>query len=142
MINKTLVWTAFFSALFTVLSLKFLHLFNFISWSPVGWAEKGMLFASTHVVIHWLLLFVILLVTFAIIYFAMSFTTSIPPSVTSLILAVLAVFTIEWTIGSPKTPFDAFKSLSMPFLAIIAIVLRFITGTAVFMKKLSTESMK
>lgn len=40
MINKTLGWTAFFSALFTVLSLKFLHLFNFISWSPVGWAKK------------------------------------------------------------------------------------------------------
>ncbi|MEK5038729.1 hypothetical protein [Sporosarcina sp. FSL K6-3457] len=142
MINKTLGWTAFFSALFTVLSLKFLHLFNFISWSPVGWAKKEMLFASTHIIIHWLLLLLILMVVFAILYFAVSFTTSIPPSVTSLILAILAVFAIEWTIGLPKTPFDAFTSLSMPFLAIIAIVLRFITGTAVFMKKLSSESVK
>ena len=142
MINKTLVWTAFFSALFTAVSLKFLHLFDFISWSPVGWAKKGMLFASAPIVIQWALLFILLTVVFSILYFAVSFTTSIPPSVTSLIITIIAVFAIEWTIGSPKTPFDAFKSLSMPFLAIIAIVLRFITGTAVFMKKLSAESVK
>lgn len=142
MINKTLLWTAFFSALFTVLSLKFLHLFNFISWSPIGWTKKGMMFASTHIVFHWALLFIILTVVFAILYFVVSFTTSIPPSVTSLIITILAVFAIEWTIGSPKTPFDAIKSLSIPFLSIIAIVLRFITGTAVFMKKLSEESVK
>lgn len=142
MINKTLLWTAFFSALFTALSLKFLHLFNFINWSPVGWAKKGMLFASTHIVIQWALLFILLTVTFAILYFAVSFTTSIPPSVTALIITLIAVFAIEWTIGSPKTPFDAIKSVSIPFLSIIAVVLRFLTGTAVFMKKLSEESVK
>ncbi len=142
MFNKTLLWTAFFSALFTALSLKFLHLFNFINWSPIGWAEKGMLFASTHVVIQWALLFILLIVAFAILYFAVSFTTSIPPSVTSLIITLIAVFAIEWTIGSPETPIDAIKSVSIPFLSIIAIVLRFITGTAVFMKKLSEESVK
>jgi hypothetical protein len=140
--NKTLLWTAFFSALFTALSLKFLHLFNFISWSPVGWAKKGMLFASTHIVIQWALLMMILIVAYAILYFAVTFTTSIPPSVTSLIIAIITVFAIEWTIGSPKTPYDAIKSVSIPFLSIIAIVLRFITGTAVFMKKLSEESVK
>ncbi|WP_318614997.1 hypothetical protein [Sporosarcina sp. YIM B06819] len=142
MINKTLLWTAFFSALFTALSLKFLHLFNFISWSPVGWVKKGSLFGSPHIVIQWALFFIILTVVFAIIYFAVSFTSSIPPSVTSLIIAIIAVFAIEWTIGSPKTPFDAIKSVSIPFLAIIAMVLRFITGTAVFMKKFLAESVK
>ncbi len=142
MINKTLLWTAFFSALFTALSLKFLHLFNFISWSPVGWAKKWMLFESAPIVIQWALLLILLTVVFAIVYFAVSFTTYIPPSVTSLIIAILAIFAIEWTIGSPTTPLEAIKSISIPFLSIIAIVLRFITGTAVFMKKLSEESVK
>ncbi|WP_342505171.1 hypothetical protein [Sporosarcina sp. FSL K6-2383] len=142
MLNKTLLWTAFFSAIFTALSLKFLHLFNFISWSPIGWVEKGMLFESAPIVIQWGLLFIVLIVTFAILYFAVSFTTSIPPSISALAIAIIAVFAIEWTITSPKTPFDAIKSVSIPFLSIIAIVLRFLTGTAVFMKKLSGESMK
>ena len=142
MINKTLLWTAFFSALFTALSLKFLHLFNFISWSPVGWAKKGMLFESVPIIIQWALLFILLTVIFAILYFAVSFTTSIPPSVTALVIGIIAVFAIEWTISSPATPLEAIKSVSIPFLSIIAIVLRFITGTAVFMKKLSEESVK
>ncbi|WP_203246937.1 hypothetical protein [Sporosarcina beigongshangi] len=142
MLNKTLLWTAFFSALFTALSLKFLHLFNFISWSPVAWVNKGIPFATGSIVFEWLFLFVLLLVVFALLYIAVSFTTSIPPSITSLMIAILTVFAIEWTIGSPKTPFDAIQSVSIPFLAIIAIVLRFLTGTAVFMKKLSEESVK
>jgi hypothetical protein len=142
MFNKTLLWTAFFGALFTVLSLKFLQLFNFISWSPVGWAKKDLLFSSTSITIQWVLLFFMLLVVYAILYFAVSFTTTIPPSLTALIIGVIGVFAIEWTIGSPKTPIDAIKSVSIPFLSIIAIVLRFITGTAVFMKKLSRESVK
>ena len=45
MFNKTLLWTALFGALFTTIALKFLQLFNFINWSPVGWAKKWQLFA-------------------------------------------------------------------------------------------------
>ena len=142
MITKTLGWTAFFSALFTAMSLKFLHLFNFINWSPVGWAKKGQLFGSAHFTMKWAVFFVILFIVFALLYIAVSFTASIPPSITALIIGIIAVFAIEWTIGSPKTPLDAIKSVSIPFLAVIAIVLRFITGTAVFMKKLSEESVK
>ena len=40
MINKTFLWTSLFSALFTTISLKFLQIFHFINWSPVGWAKK------------------------------------------------------------------------------------------------------
>ncbi len=140
--KQTLLWTAFFSALFTALMLKFLHLFNFIKWSPVGWAKKWHLFPYAHVTIKWALLFVVLILLFAILYFAVSFTTSIPPSVTALVIGIIVVFAIEWTISSPKTPLAAIKSVSIPFLAVIAIVLRFVTGTAVFMKKLSDDSMK
>ncbi|NYF24608.1 hypothetical protein [Sporosarcina sp. JAI121] len=142
MINKTLMWTALVGAFFTTAALKFLQLFNFISWSPVGWAKKWHLFEAEHFTIKWTLLFIALSLLFAIVYFAVSFTTSIPPSVTAILLGVIVVFTVEWTIGSPKTPVAALKSISIPYFAIMAIVFRFITGTAVYMKKISSESAK
>ena len=40
MIDKTFLYTSLFSALFTTLSLKFLQMFSFIKWSPIGWADK------------------------------------------------------------------------------------------------------
>lgn len=142
MINKTLLWTALVGAFFTTIALKFMQLFYFINWSPVGWAKKWQLFASAHFTIKWALLFVALVLLYAIVYFAVSFTTSIPPSITALIIGIIVVFTVEWTIGSPKTPLDAIKSISLPYFALMAVVFRFITGTAVFMKKLSDESVK
>jgi hypothetical protein len=142
MINKTLLWTALVGAFFTTIALKFMQLFNFISWSPIGWAKEWQLFAYVHFTIKWALLFVALVLLYAIVYFAVSFTTSIPPSITALIIGIIVVFTVEWTIGSPKTPLAAIKSISLPYFALMAIVFRFITGTAVFMKKLSDESVK
>ena len=109
MINKTLVWTALVGAFFTTIALKFLQIFNFISWSPVGWAKKWQLFPTAHFTIKWALLFVALVLLYAIVYFAVSFTTSIPPSITALIIGVIVVFAVEWTIGSPKTPLEAIR---------------------------------
>lgn len=142
MINKTLLWTALVGALFTTIALKFLQLFNFINWSPVGWAKKWHLFPTVHFTIKWALLFMAMVLLYAIVYFAVSFTTSIPPSITALIIGIIVVFAVEWTIGSPKTPLAALKSISLPYFALMAMVFRFITGTAVFMKKLSDESVK
>ncbi|MBE1553774.1 hypothetical protein [Sporosarcina limicola] len=142
MINNTLIWTSIISAFFTVLALDFLRLFKFISWSPIGWSKKWQLLASAHFSIKWALLFVALTLIFALLYIVVSYTTSIPPSVTSILIGIVVVFAIEWTIATPKTPLSTIKSISLPFFAIMAIVLRFITGTAVFMKKLSEESMK
>ena len=107
MYNKTLFWTTFYSALFSILTLKFFHIFNFIKWSPVGWAKKWQLFATAHFTFKWVLLFIVLALLFAILYIAVSFTSSIPPSVTALIIGIIVVFAIEWTISSPETPIDA-----------------------------------
>jgi hypothetical protein len=142
MYNKTLFWTTFYSALFSILTLKFFQMFNFIQWSPVGWADKWQLFATVHFTFKWVLFFIVLALLFAILYIAVSFTSSIPPSVTALLIGIIVVFAIEWTISSPETPSAAVKSVSIPFFAMIAIVFRFITGTAVYMKKLSDENTK
>ena len=141
--NITLLWTALIGALITTIALKFLQLFNFINWSPIGWAKKWQIFEYGSLLhIKWILLFMALTLLFAILYFVVSFTTSIPPSITALIIGFIVVFAVEWTIGSPKSPVAAIKSISIPYLALMAIVFRFITGTAVFMKKFSDESVK
>jgi hypothetical protein len=47
------------------------------------------------------------------------------------------VLTVELVITTPKPFEETIKSISIPFLAISAIVLRFIVGTSVYMKNLS-----
>ena len=142
MLTKTLFWTSLMGALSMVIGLKFLHLFNFITWSPIGWSKKATLFQSFHYTLKWALLYIILALLIALIYIVVSFTSSIPQSITSIILAILIVISIEWSIHPSNTFFETVKIISIPFLAMLAIMTRFITGTAVFMKKLSLESMK
>ena len=142
MLKQTLFWTALCSSIFTTVSLKFFQLFNFIEWSPIGWAENWRSFAYMHFSIQWALLIIGLTLLYALIYTAVSFTTSIPPSVTALIIAVIGVLAVEWSIHSPSTPSAAIGSVSMPLLALLAIVMRFITGTAVYMRKISNENIK
>ena len=62
MFNKTMIWTTFIAALFTTGALKFLHFFNFIQWSPVGWGKKWLFFGSSEEGWKWVLLFIVLLI--------------------------------------------------------------------------------
>lgn len=139
MFNKTFVYTTLFSALFMTLSLKFMELFSFIKWSPIGWAEKAALFSPFHFTVKWGILFLVLVIIFAVIYIIMSFLDSIPPALSALFLGVIAIIAVEWFISEPKSPIEVIKSISVPLLSITAIVLRFIAGTAVFHRELSRK---
>ena len=135
MINKTFLYTSLFSALFTTLSLRFLQLFSFIEWSPIGWTDKWPEVDSSHYSIKWVLLFLGLFIIFAILYILSSFLVAIPPSLSAIIIGVIGIIILEWFISEPRSLSAVFRNISYPFLAIIAITLRFITGTAVFMRK-------
>jgi len=121
------------------LSLSFMQLFNFIKWSPVGWAKELSLLSSAHFSIKWLLLFLAMIITFALFYILFSFLDAIPPSVLALSFGLVGIIVIEWFISEPKTPIGVIKSISIPFAAMTAIVLRFISGTAVFMRKITRK---
>lgn len=136
MINKTFFYTSLFSALFTTLSLRFLQLFTFIEWSPIGWTDKWPEVDSSHSSIKWVLLFLGLFIIFAILYILSSFLDAIPPSLSAIIIGVIGIIILEWFISEPRSLTAVFRNISYPFLAIIAITLRFITGTAVFMRKI------
>lgn len=135
MFTKTMIWTTVVAALFTIGALKFLHFFNFIKWSPVGWGEKWLLFGSEDEGWKWVLLFIILLIVFGLFYWLSRATANIPPAITAITVSIIAAVAIEWIIYSPLTFTEGVKKLSIPFFSIIAIVSRFITGTAVYMKK-------
>ncbi|MFS0575158.1 hypothetical protein AB1K83_05965 [Sporosarcina sp. 179-K 3D1 HS] len=143
MINQTLFWTSFMAALLTTLSLKFLHFFHFIEWSPIGWAKWWSIFAGgAHVFSKWLWLFIILFISYMILYIAVSYTTAIPTIITALLISIVAVVSVEWSIGTPETLRKAIQTISIPFFVMVAIVIRFIAETAVFMKKHSAGDTK
>jgi hypothetical protein len=142
MINHTTVMTSIVAAIMMWISLMLLKLFNFIKWSPVGWTKRWSLFEKAHVSEKWIVLFVALLLLFFIFYAGISFLHQIPPTITSLLTATLAVLLIEWLIHFTKSPMEIFKSISVPFFVVTTMIVRFIVGTAVFMKKLSLEKSK
>lgn len=135
MFTKTMIWTTIVAALFTLGALKFLHFFNFIRWSPVGWGKKWLLFGSDDEGWKWAILFIILVIVFGLFYVLSRATANIPPAITAIAVSIIVAVAIEWIIYSPDTFTEGIKKLSIPFISILAIVSRFITGTAVYMKK-------
>ncbi|MGG0642899.1 hypothetical protein ABE021_02980 [Sporosarcina gallistercoris] len=132
--KPTLFWTALVAGLLTALSLKFLKVFHFVKWSPIGWSRKWDIMPKESPIVKWLVLIIVLGLVFIALYSVLQFTIKIPPSITSIGLAVILVCAVEWTISRPVSVGSAFKSVSIPFLCLIAMITRFVVGTAVFMK--------
>ncbi len=139
MFNETFAFTTLFSALFMALTLKFLHLFNFIKWSPIGWEKRWTGFSTVPSLVMWMILLLVLMFVFAMLYMLMFYLDKVPESVLAIFFSVLGLIGLEWFIGASKTPFEVMRSISIPLLSITAIVLRFIAGTAVFYKELSRK---
>jgi hypothetical protein len=142
MLTKTFMYTSLFAALFMAVALRFMQFFNFIKWSPIGWSKKWDLFYFAHSSVKWILLFIGLVIFCAIIYFITSFIHSIPPSISALIIGAIIIITLEWAVNNHDSLVEAIRSISLPLFAVTAIVLRFISGTAVFMKKNFDENVK
>ncbi|MBD7906802.1 hypothetical protein [Sporosarcina gallistercoris] len=132
--TPTLLWTALVAGLLTALSLKFLKVFHFVKWSPLGWSQKWNVLAMESPIVKWLVLITVLVLLFIALYSILHVTSKIPSSITSIVLAVIFVCAVEWTISRPDSIGSAFKSVSIPFLCLIAMITRFVVGTSVFMK--------
>ena len=137
MINKTFVLTSIVAGFFMVMSLKFLHFFKFIKWSPIGWSKKYQILVSAHVSAKWITLFIGLVILFALFYLLFSFLDAIPPSILAIVCSIVILILVEWIIGGPQTFSGIVKSISIPLLSLSAIIFRFLAGTAVFMRKLT-----
>lgn len=138
----TLFWTSLFAAVLTALSLKFLKVFHFVKWSPIGWSRKWNVLAADPPLVKWMVLTIVLILLFMALYSVLQFTASIPPSITSIIVAVIFVCAVEWTISRPDSFGSAYKAVSIPFLCLAAIISRFVVGTVIFMKDELTKNAK
>lgn len=136
-ITATHFWTALMAAVLSIFSLKFLQVFKFIKWSPVGWSERLHIFTTTPGWFKWTLLGIVCFVLFFLLYMIALFTSKIPPSVSSLIITIIALIFIEWAIhvNAELTMKHFLKKLSIPFACLLAMVVRFVIGTSVYMRK-------
>ncbi|WJY28446.1 hypothetical protein [Sporosarcina trichiuri] len=82
----------------------------------------------------WFALFAVLLIFYILVYLIFTAAASLPPSVLSIIAALAVVCTAEWVISPPSGAKEAVRTISIPLLAIAAIIMRFVSGTAVFMR--------
>lgn len=139
MFNRTLFYTSFFSTITMLISLKFMELFRFINWSPIGWGKESSLFPTMHFTVKWGLLSIVLFIVSLLLYIIMFYLHAIPPALSAIFFTILLVFLIEWFISEAKTPMEMMQSISVPLLAVTAMILRFISGTAVFYYELSKK---
>ena len=136
-ITSTHVWTAIMAATLSIIALKFLRVFKFIKWSPLGWTKRFHMFTEAPGWVKWIIVWIICFILFFIIYFIARLTFKIPPTLTSLIITVVAILIIEWMIHvkADLTMIQFIKKISIPFACLFAMIFRFVIGTSVYMKK-------
>ncbi|GKV68104.1 hypothetical protein NCCP2716_06020 [Sporosarcina sp. NCCP-2716] len=129
----TFFWTAAVAGLFSALSLKFLHIFHFVSWSPVGWMDRFVFLTKQPSAVKWTVFILLLFVLHAMLYGLFTAASQLPPSVMAILMAIIVVCAVEWAVTPPASLKSAYRAVSIPLLALAAIIMRFVSGTAVFM---------
>ncbi len=127
-------WTSAVAALFSALSLKFLHIFHFVPWSPIGWTDRFVFLTNQASAVKWIVFIVLLFTLHAVLYGLFSAASALPPSVTAIVTTLVVVCAVEWIVTPPESMKSAFRGVSIPLLSLAAIIMRFVSGTAVFMK--------
>lgn len=133
----TQFWTSLVAAVATVVLLKFLKVFNFIKWSPIGWSKRYKLFTTEPALVKWVILCIAFFLLFLILYSISSWMYMLPPSVASILITLILIAAIEWGVHgiSDVTVTEFLKNVSIPFAAILAVILRFVVGTSIYMKR-------
>lgn len=124
--------TSLCASIFLTISLKLLSLFKFIKWNPVGYTKKFDIFESSHWLIQWLFLVIMIFLITLILYFIMQYVVFVPAFLTSLIIGGILALLCEWAIFDLPAEMTSFKKLSIPFMVMVIITARFVFETAAF----------
>ena len=125
--------TSLFSSLLVTVSLKVLHLFDFISWHPVAFLKKYDWF-DWSAFERWVILFLILAFCAALLLLIGQLFTKAPPFLLSFILGLAIAFMIEWQILNLPIEWASFKKLSIPFIIVVVTIMRLLIETSQFMR--------
>lgn len=126
-------WTSLVSAVFFAVMLKLLQLFHLIKWKPIGFAKRWGLEVGT--VGKWVLLIVALFVMALVLYLIMQYVTRVPAVFTSFVIGLALAIVTEWIIFDYPAEYESFKKLSIPFMVMVIITLRFIFETAAYTRR-------
>ncbi|WP_277587458.1 hypothetical protein [Psychrobacillus antarcticus] len=124
--------TSLVAALGTTILFKFLDYFKFIKWNPIGYTKTFPLFKESNVFVKWIILFLFIWGICFLLYYVCLLFAKIPVSITSIVLGLLIAFTLEWFILDADSIDKTIKKLSIPFICIVIVAVRFVMESAIF----------
>ncbi|MEG0385240.1 MAG: DNA helicase [Solibacillus sp.] len=136
----SIIYTALAVTIYFVGSLKLLHLFHMIKWSPVSFMKKWEAF-QPNVFERWLIFFIGVFVLVCLVYFLARTIIGKSPFAFSLIAGLIFAILLEFRILHLPMELESIKKLSIPFIVIVIIGLRVLTETAQYYRfQLSEQS--
>ncbi|QUG42085.1 hypothetical protein KD050_01945 [Psychrobacillus sp. INOP01] len=124
--------TSLVAALTTTVLFKLLDYFKFIKWNPIGYTKTFQLLKESNVYIKWVILFLFIWGICFLLYYVCLLFAKIPVSITSIALGLLIAVTLEWIILDADSLEKTIKKLSIPFICIVVVVVRFVMESAIF----------
>ncbi|TQR19567.1 hypothetical protein [Psychrobacillus vulpis] len=124
--------TSFVAALVCIILLKIIDLFHFIKWSPIGYTEQLQTFDTSHTFVKWAILFIVIWCICIVFYYISLVFIKVPISISSLALGIIIATALEWVILDENTFEKTIKHMSIPFMCIIVILVRFMMESAIF----------
>lgn len=124
--------TSLAAAIVTTLLCKFLDYFHFIKWNPIGYTQTFQFLKGSNVYIKWIILFLIIWGICFLLYYVSLLFAKIPVSITSIAVGLLLAITLEWIILDGDSIEKTIKKLSIPFICIVVIIVRFVMESSIF----------
>lgn len=124
--------TSLVAALTTTILFKLLDFFHFIKWNPIGYTKTFQLLKGSNVYIKWIILFLIIWGACFLLYYVSLLFAKIPVSITSIALGLLIAVVLEWIILDTDSIEKTIKRISIPFICIVIVAVRFVMESAIF----------
>lgn len=131
-VNSLSISTSFVAAIICMVLLKVLELFHFIKWSPIGYAENFETLSSIKDYLKWGILFIGIWCFCILLYYISLIFLKIPVSISSLVLGVILAFVLEWIFLDKISVSKTIKHISIPFVCVVVMLLRFLMESAFF----------
>lgn len=124
--------TSLAAAIVTTLLCKFLDYFHFIKWNPIGYTQTFQFLKGSNVFIKWIILFLLIWGICFLLYYVSLLFAKIPVSITSIAVGLLLAITLEWIILEGDSFEKTIKKISIPFICIVVIIVRFVMESSIF----------
>jgi len=124
--------TSMVAAMGTTILFKLLDYFQFIKWNPIGYTKTFQFLNGSNVYIKWLILFLVIWGFCFLLYYVCLLFAKIPVSITSIALGLLIAIALEWIILDADSIVKTIKKISIPFICIVIVAVRFVMESAIF----------